>query len=47
MKIVHRKEQIILRVKRGLKEDNNEKKKSVVIGTDDRRNLNKEILKDF
>lgn len=26
MKIVHRKEQIILRVKRGLKEDNNEKK---------------------
>lgn len=26
MKIVHRKEQIILRVGRGLKEDNNEKK---------------------
>lgn len=47
MKIVHRKEQIILRVKRGLKEDNNGKKKSVVTETDDRRNVNKEILKDF
>lgn len=36
MKIVHRKEQIILRMKRGLKEDNNEKKNQLLL---DRRNL--------